>query len=89
MVEYARNICGLENANSSEIDPETIWEHHLDIIRAVRGKNIHFVVPTAIGSVTIINDLKKSEFIMAYKDRALTNKREYKGQEISPSLIQV
>ena len=39
-IEFARNVCGLKDANSSEFDPAKPAPHHLQTPRAAgRGRN--------------------------------------------------
>lgn len=46
-------------------DPDEVWEHTM-IIRRIRGNRIHYVLPTAIGSVAIVDDLTREEFHLAF-----------------------
>jgi len=68
------------------LNPEEIWDKHTYVIRSVRGNNIHFVLPTSIGSVRIINDLKKNEFLKAYLDIKYTNTINHKHPSVSSNL---
>ncbi len=45
-------------------DAAEIWAH-ADVVRRIRGDNLHFVLPHAIGSTRIIDDLTMEEFAEA------------------------
>jgi CTP synthase len=49
-IEFARNVCGLKDANSSEFDPATPAPHHLQAARAAgRGRDGRNHAPGRLG----------------------------------------
>lgn len=50
-----------------DFDPEWLWHHYVDIIRRVRAQKLHFVLPSGIGTVEIVDDIEQSEFVAAYQ----------------------
>lgn len=44
------------------IDPDTLWEHISRVVLQRGGKGLLFVMPTGIGTTTIINTIKRDEF---------------------------
>jgi 3-dehydroquinate synthase len=63
----AHRILGLlENIGLStetrEVNPEAVWRS-MQVLRAIRGGSLHFVVPTDIGAYAIIEDVSQDDIV--------------------------